>query len=318
MGTPDGSRKSAWQRFADGIDESELEHPTILTLGRVIWYSLRAFRFERAAMIFGSAFILIMLWGYHGNLELLGAIWPDWRGPGIDIGSRPILIPGVPWDNELISFFGGAFLLVVIPILLIRFVFKQPLSAYGLGLPPAKRRRFALLAFVVLTVVALPVFYIGARDPAMQAVYPFYRPFATFGDFIAYELIYFPFFIAIEFIFRGYLLFGLAGVKDDEVEVQTEEGVARVQLKQVVARKASADKDKGLPGAFYFDRYALLIQMLAYTAWHLGKPLPELWGTLVWGLGAGAVAYAARSIWPVTFSHWLLNVFMDGLIVGMF
>jgi membrane protease YdiL (CAAX protease family) len=205
---------------------------------------------------------------------------------------------------------------VGIPILLIRFVFTQALSAYGLGLPPASRRRFALLSFVVLTVVALPVFYIGARDPAMQAVYPFYRPFANFGDFIAYELIYFPFFIAIEFIFRGYLLFGRAGVTDDEVQVRTEQGVGAVRLRDVVARKAGADK--GLPGAFYFDRYALLIQMLSYTAWHLGKPLPELWGTLIWGLGAGAVAYTARSIWPVPFSHWLLNVFMDRQIVGMF
>jgi len=35
---------------------------------------------------------------------------------------------------------------------------------------------------------------------------------------------------------------------------------------------------------FYFGRYALMIQMLSYTAWHLGKPLPELWGTVVWGL----------------------------------
>ncbi len=156
-----------------------------------------------------------------------------------------MLIPGVPWDNELISFFGGALLLVGIPILLIRFVYKQPLSAYGLGLPPANRRRFALLAFAVLTVVALPVFYIGARDPAMPAVYPFYRAFANFGDFIAYALIYLPFFIAIEFIFRGYLLFGLAGVKDDEVTLKTEEGIQTVRMRDVVAKKTG--EDKGLP-----------------------------------------------------------------------
>lgn len=304
------------QRFADGIDEAELERPTLLTLGKVIWYSLRAFRFERAAAIFGSAFVLIMLWGTHGKLELLRGIWPDWRGPGVDVGSRPVLIPGVPWDHEMISFLVGAFLLVVIPIVLIRFVYKQPLSAYGLGLPPANRRRFAWLSFAALTLVALPTFWLGARDPSIQATYPLYRPFASFGDFLAYELIYFPFFIAIEFIFRGYLLFGLAGVKDDEVQVQGAQGVSTVRLRDVVARKVGGDR--GLPGAFYFDRYALLIQMLSYTAWHLGKPLPELWGTLIWGLAAGAVAYTARSIWPVTVSHWLLNVFMDGLIVGMF
>jgi membrane protease YdiL (CAAX protease family) len=71
----------------------------------------------------------------------------------------------------------------------------------------------------------------------------------------------------------------------------------------------------GYAGPYYFHKYALLIQMLSYTAWHLGKPLPELWGTLIWGLAAGAVAYSVRSIWPVILSHWLLNVFMDSLIV---
>jgi hypothetical protein len=70
----------------------------------------------------------------------------------------------------------------------------------------------------------------------------------------------------------------------------------------------------GVTGPFYFGRYALLIQMLSYTAWHLGKPALELWGTLVWGLTAGATAYMIRSIWPIVLSHWLLNVFIDALI----
>jgi membrane protease YdiL (CAAX protease family) len=51
--------------------------------------------------------------------------------------------------------------------------------------------------------------------------------------------------------------------------------------------------------------------MLSYTAWHLGKPVPELWGTLVWGILAGTVVLATRTVWPVIIVHWLLNVFMD-------
>jgi hypothetical protein len=104
-----------------------------------------------------------------------------------------------------------------------------------------------------------------------------------------------PFFIAIEFIFRGYLLFGLAGALDEEIRTRVG----------------------GVPGVFYFGRYALLIQMLSYTAWHLGKPVPELWGTIVWGLAAGATAYAIRSIWPIVFAHWLLNVLLDAAILGL-
>ena len=55
--------------------------------------------------------------------------------------------------------------------------------------------------------------------------------------------------------------------------------------------------------------------MLSYTAWHLGKPLPELWGTVIWGLAAGATAYAIRSLWPIILAHWLLNVFLDIFIL---
>ncbi|MBN2472785.1 MAG: CPBP family intramembrane metalloprotease [Anaerolineae bacterium] len=304
------------RRFADGMDNRELENPTLETLAKVIWHSLRTFRVERAALIIGSAFVLLMLWGTHGRVELLSLVWPDWRGPGVDIASRPTLIPGVPWDNEMISFLVGAFLVVAIPIGLIKGVYKQSLSDYGLGLPPQNRRRFALLSFVALTLIAAPAFYLGSRDPAMRAVYPFYRPFDSIGSFVAYEFAYLPFFIAIEFIFRGYLLFGLAGIRDDEVQVHGRQGITAMRMQDVVVKKTAADS--GLPGAFYFDRYALLIQMLSYTAWHLGKPLPELWGTLVWGLAAGSVAYTARSIWPVILSHWLLNVFMDALIAGPF
>lgn len=274
----------------DGV---ELEQPSFVTVFKLIWQSIRSFFTERPGRIIGSAFILLMLWGFHGELELLRLVWPDWRGPGKDVGYRPQLLPGVPWDHELISFVVGAFLVVVIPVLIIRFVFKQPLSDYGLGLPPKGKRALALSTFLTFTLLCLPGFWLGAHDPSMRQVYPFYKAFSGPGEFILYELSYLPFFIAIDFIFRGYLLFGLAGIRD--MEIKNSRG--------------------GIAGPLYFGKYALLIQMLSYTAWHLGKPLPELWGTLAWGLAAGATAYAVRSVWPIILSHWLLNVFLDAAIL---
>lgn len=271
------------------FDPVEVGSPDFVTVLKLVLDAIRGFFRERPAQILGSAILLVMVWGQHGKLELLHKIWPDYRGPGIDLGQRPVLIPGIPWDNELISFWGGAFLLVVVPVLLIKLRFHQPLSAYGLGLPPADRRVLALWVFLTLTLLGLLPFYIGAHDPAMQAIYPFYHPFPNWFAFVLYELTYFPFFLAIEFIFRGYLLFGLAGVGAEEVP-----GTSGSMFRM-----------------FYLGRYALLIQMLPYTAWHLGKPTEELWGTIVWGLAAGATAYAVRSVWPVVLSHWLLNVFLD-------
>jgi hypothetical protein len=285
--------------FGTDVSEAELEHPTLTTMFRVVWQSLRGFKQERAALIVGSAFLLLMVWGYHGNLDLLLRVWPAYRGPGVGIGTRPVLIPGIPWDNEMISFVGGAILVVLVPILLIKNVYKQPLKAYGLGLPPRGRRLLALQAVVILVALSLPAFLLATRDPDMRATYPFFRPFSNVLEFILYELTYLPFFIAIEFIFRGYLLFGLAGIRDD---------VAQTAVR-------TRGTDVGVPGVFYFGRYALLIQMLSYTAWHLGKPLPELWGTLIWGLVAGVIAYTIRSIWPVVFAHWLLNVIFDAIVL---
>ncbi len=260
---------------------------------QLVMRTIAEFFHERPGQIIGSAFILLMLWGYHGNLELLGLVWKDWVGPGSNLAPRPQLIPGIPWDHELISFWGGAFLLVMIPILIIKLKFKQPLAHYGLALPPKGKRALAASAFAVLVLTSLPAFWLGTQDAGMRAVYPFYKNFSSTGEFLFYELSYLPFFLAIEFIFRGYLLFGLAGVRDEETD------------------------DNGYPGEFYFSKYALLIQMLSYTAWHLGKPLPELWGTLIWGMAAGAIAYAVRSIWPVVFAHWILNVFLDAVIIKL-
>jgi hypothetical protein len=284
--------KAPFQRFSEAFDWVKINQSDFVFVLKLVWFSIRSFFVERPGQIIGSALILLMVWGTHGNLELLGAVLPAWRGPGVDVGNRPQLIPGLPWDQELISFLGGTFLVVFIPILIIHFGFKQPLSDYGLGLPPKGRRVLALTTFFTLTLLSLPVFWIGAYYPSIRSIYPFFRSFSGPGQFILYESGYLPFFIAIEFIFRGYLLFGLARVRNDEVERQA-----------------------GVPGPFYFGKYALLIQMLPYTAWHFGKPLPELWGALFWGLAAGATAYAVRSIWPVVLSHWLLNVFLDAVIL---
>ena len=144
--------------------------------------------------------------------------------------------------------------------------------------------------FLILTVLSLPAFLLSTGNADMQRVYPFYKPFSSVPSFILYELCYFPFFIAIEFIFRGYLLFGLAGIKENETQ----------------------------PDSFKVYRYAILISMLSYTAWHLGKPVPELFGTLIWGLAAGASVYAVRSIWPVVMSHWLLNIISDSILSNLF
>lgn len=266
-----------------------VDPPKLNDLARLLWSAFVAPFRDPIGILLGSGIVALMLWGYHGNLELLGAVWDGWTGPGSDPTARAGIIPGIPWDQEWLSFWVGALLVVGIPAIVIRCVFKRRLRDFGLGLPPPGLRRLALMCAIGLFVVSFGTFYLYGHDPAMAATYPFFRDFDGIGQFVAYEIGYLPFFVAIEFMFRGYLLFGMY---------------------LLPARKAGAG-EKGLLANL---DWRILIPMLAYTTWHLGKPLPELWGTLAWGPATSAVALATRSIWPIIIVHWLLNVWMDLVI----
>ncbi|MFY9725789.1 MAG: CPBP family intramembrane glutamic endopeptidase [Bryobacteraceae bacterium] len=275
------------------VTEAELDNPGVLTVLKLIYNSIVRLFHDPIGMILGSAFVLIMLWGAHGKLDLLTWLWSGWGGPGSDPATRAHILPGVPWDQEWLSFLAGFVFVVVVPILLIKLVYHQDLRDYGLGLPHRDRWGLALLSAAMLLIFSAPAFYLSTRDPGMRALYPLYRgPFASVGEFAIYEAGYFLFFVAIEFIFRGYLLFGLYNARDREALPGTH----------------------GIPGPLLFGYYAILVSMLSYTAWHLGKPIPELWGTLVWGIATSTVVLATRSIWPVVVVHWMLNVFLDAVI----
>jgi len=255
--------------------------------------ALVAILHARHAVIMMTSILLIMLWGQHGNLELLRSLVPGWVGPGsTEAQGRQVLIPGLPWDQEWISFFAGAFLLVVVPCAVIRFGFHERLKDYGLGGPKPGQGGFTWASTVVLALFAYPSMCLASRCRSMAALYPFFRSFSSFGAFLVYELGYFAFFFAIEFVFRGYLLLGLYGA-------HRPGGVSQV-------------RDGNDPPLL--NHYSILVSMLSYTAWHLGKPNPELWTTPIWGIVAGSIVIRSGTIWPVLMIHWSMNVLLDFLI----
>jgi hypothetical protein len=148
------------------------------------------------------------------------------------------------------------------------------------------------MAFFFIMGVSIIPFFLSAFSPEMQREYPLFGDVIAKGDwgaFIVYELVYLLFFVVIDFIYRGYLLLGLFKMKDMEV------------FKGI----------KGINGPLVFGIYAIFIQMLSYTMWHIAKPAPELIGTIFWGIGTGAVVLKTRTVWPVIIAHWLLCVFLD-------
>lgn len=265
------------------VISSDLADPDVLTIFQIIKSTVVKLK-DKTAIILWSSFILLTLWGQEGNAKL---IFPSkWR---------EALFPNLIWKDQLVSFLTGFILLVIIPCCIIKFRFKERLSDYGLGWPK-DRIKLGLLAIGLTIVIALPFFWLGTLDSEMQQEYPLFGKEAItqsqWGAFIVYELVYLLFFIVIEFIFRGYLLFGLYGIKD----IKALKGV------------------EGIKGPLVFGLYAILIQMLAYTMWHIPKPTPEYIGALVWGVAVAAVALKIKSIWPVIISHWVLNVFLDTVL----
>ncbi len=263
----------------------DLENPDVLTILQIIKRTLVRLK-DRTAVVLWSSFILLTLWGLKGDARM---IFPEaWRAR---------LLPNLAWRDQLVSFLTGFILLVIIPSFIIKFGFKDRLSNFGLGWPK-DRIKLGWIAILTTFFVALPLFLLGTRDPSMRAEYPLFSHAAgqlaikTWAEFIVYELAYFVFFLNIEFIFRGYLLFGLFRVRDTEA-------LPRVH---------------GRPGPLLFGLYAVLIQMLAYTMWHISKPAPEYIGALIWGVAVAAIALKVRSIWPIVIVHWLLNVVLDTVL----
>jgi len=264
------------------VDTIAFTDPDVSTIFQIIKNAVVKLK-DKTAIILWSSFILLTLWGLKGNAEM---VFPQkWR---------VALFPDLAWRDQFVSFITGFILLVIIPCCIIKFYFKERLSDYGLGWSKDKIK-LGLVAGCVLLVICIPLFYMGTFDEAQQAEYPMFGDAiakGAWGEFIIYQLVYFMFFIVIEFIFRGYLLFGLYGIKD----IQAAKGV------------------KGIKGPLVFGVYAILIQMLAYTMWHIAKPVPEYMGALVWGVVVAAIAIKIRSIWPIIIVHWLLNVFMDTVL----
>lgn len=133
-------------------------------------------------------------------LEAASAL-PD--GPLRDwlLGLAP-LYRHVAWSLGCATFY------FAIPAILIRAVFREPLTAYGLS-PRGFLRH--LPKYVVLFVpVALAVVAVSSTR-AFQATYPFYHDPSGLSDLFIWELFYCFQFLALEFFFRGYLVHAMKG-----------------------------------------------------------------------------------------------------------
>ena len=138
------------------------------------------------------------------------------------------------------------------------------------------RRTWALYGLLLLLV--LPVVFIAADTPAFLSRYPRYaHAGATWGRLALWEAAYGFQFAALEFFFRGFLLFALA---------------------------------RSLGSA------AIFVSVVPYTMIHFGKALPETVGSVIAGVVLGTLALRTRSIYGGVLLHCAVAWTMDALALA--
>ena len=129
---------------------------------------------------------------------------------------------------------------------------------------------FMLLIMIIPLIVA-------SFLPSFQHTYPFvYIPRSEqwFRILLFWEIGYLLQFVAVEFFFRGFLLFAF-------------------------------EKEMGYK--------AVLIPLIPYVMIHFGKPLPETIGAIIAGLVLGTMALRSKSIIPGICVHFSIAISMDFL-----
>ncbi len=175
-------------------------------------------------------------------------------------------------------FFSSSFLLFgVLPLLLIRFVFRERLRDYGLCLGDCRKGAFALL--ILIPLIALFFLLPSSHLEDFRSYYPFAKSIkSSFGNFILFETLRgLLFYTAWEFFFRGYMLVGL----------------------------------KLTFGAWQ----SILIQTIPSCLWHIGTPDGEIFGSIAGGILFGIFVLQTRSLLWAFLLHWSIGFLLDFFIV---
>lgn len=179
-----------------------------------------------------------------------------------------------PVRGAFLSYIGFFVLAGVIPALIVKLVFRERLSDYGVGLGH-RGRTFG--SFLAVAPVFLAVAYVASQIPSIRSYYPVNpRAGESHAFFGLHALSYVFFYLGWEFHFRGFMQVGL---KDSM-------GTAN----------------------------AVFIQVLATALLHIGTPGLEAYGAILGGLWWGFLVSTNRSILSGMLQHMLLGLSLDFFI----
>ena len=179
---------------------------------------------------------------------------------------------------EYIYWFAGDFVtLFVCPVLIIKFTFKEKLSDYGINF---KEAGLGFLITLIFTFVMVIIIWFCSSSREFAEYYPMLSSTRNnWVFFLVFQIFLLIFIIAWEFIWRGFMIFGLKGK---------------------------------------FGFYAILIQMIPFVILHNGKPAAETFGAIAGGLALGILAYRTGSIFYGVIIHYMVMFMIDFLSIMRF
>lgn len=167
-------------------------------------------------------------------------------------------------------FFFDMILFLVIPFIMIKLLFKEELNGYGLIFGNKKVGFTILLSSAI---ILIPIIFIVSQSNDFSKYFPLMQSAKEdFTIFLIYELSYIIFIFSWEFIFRGFLLFGL-------------------------------EKTFGL--------YSIFIQMIPFVILHNGKPFAETFASIFGAIFLGYLALRTRSMLYGFFIHAIILLLLD-------
>jgi membrane protease YdiL (CAAX protease family) len=160
----------------------------------------------------------------------------------------------------------------IVPVLVIKFVFREDLSDYGLKWKGAFKDYWL---YIVMLCVMVPLVAFFSTTQSFQARYPFYDLAAgeTLNpNFWIWEGMYFLQFFSLEFFFRGFMTHGLK---------------------------------------HRFGYYSVFVMTIPYCMIHFGKPMPETIAAIAAGIILGTLSLKSRSILLGVCIHYSVGLMMD-------
>lgn len=170
------------------------------------------------------------------------------------------------WISVIVVFY------LIIPMVFVKFVFKENLRDYGFRLGNL-RKDYSI--YLIMLCIMLPLVYWMSTTKSFQLRYPFYTMSQgehLYPNFWRWECLYFLQFVGVEFFFRGFMLHG-------------------------------TKRQMGF--------YSILFMVIPYCMIHFGKPMAESIAAIMAGVALGVLSLKSKSIVPGILIHFSVAITMD-------